>query len=53
MFTDVLKTFAKLSVVVVLFIIAFSLGFHCLLADQVHKLAISYTDLQKQLNMVL
>jgi transient receptor potential cation channel subfamily A protein 1 len=39
MFTDVLKTFLKLSIVIMLFIIAFSLGFHCLLADQV---SISY-----------
>ena len=41
MFTDVLKTFGKLSVVIVLFIIAFSLGFHCLLADQVNNLLLS------------
>jgi hypothetical protein len=35
MFTDVLVTFLKLSVIIVLFVVAFSLGFHCLLAEQV------------------
>ena len=34
MFTDVLVTFLKLSVIIVLFIIAFSLGFHCLLGER-------------------
>ncbi len=35
MFTDVLLTFLKLSLLIALFIMAFSMGFHCLLADQV------------------
>ena len=34
MFTDVLVTFLKLSIIIVLFIIAFSLGFHCLLGER-------------------
>ena len=34
MFTDVLVTFLKLSVIIVLFIVAFSLGFHCLLGER-------------------
>jgi hypothetical protein len=35
MFADVLCTFLKLSVIIVLFIVAFSMGFYCLLAEQV------------------
>ncbi len=35
MFTDVVQTFLKFSIIVALFIIAFSLGFHCLLAEKV------------------
>ena len=35
MITDILKTFLKLSVVVILFVLAFALGFHSLLAEQV------------------
>ncbi len=35
MFVDVLVTFLKFSLIVVMFIVAFSLGFHCLLANQV------------------
>jgi hypothetical protein len=38
MFTDVLQTFLKLSLVIGLFVIAFALGFHCLLAEQVETL---------------
>ena len=34
MFKDVLVTFLKLSVIIVLFIVAFSLGFHCLLGER-------------------
>ena len=34
MFTDVLVTFLKLSIIIVLFIVAFSLGFHCLLGER-------------------
>jgi hypothetical protein len=36
MFTNVLQTFLKLSVIIAMFIVAFSLGFHCLLANQVN-----------------
>ena len=35
MVTQILKTFLKLSIVVILFVLAFSLGFHSLLAEQV------------------
>ena len=35
MITNILKTFLKLSIVVILFVLAFALGFHCLLAEQV------------------
>ena len=35
MVTQILRTFLKLSIVVILFILAFSLGFHSLLAEQV------------------
>ena len=35
MVTVILKTFLKLSIVVILFVLAFSLGFHSLLAEQV------------------
>ena len=35
MVTEILKTFLKLSIVVILFVLAFSLGFHSLLAEQV------------------
>ncbi len=34
MFADVLATFLKLSIIIVLFVVAFSLGFYCLLAEQ-------------------
>ncbi len=37
MFTDVLLTFLKFSVIVIMFIVAFSMGFHCLLANQVNN----------------
>ena len=35
MFTDVLQTFLKFSLIILLFIVAFSLGFHALIGDQV------------------
>ena len=35
MFTDILITFFKFSVIVVMFIVAFAMGYHCLLANQV------------------
>ena len=35
MITDILKTFLKLAFIVILFILAFALGFHCLLGEQV------------------
>ena len=35
MVTQILRTFLKLSIVVILFVLAFSLGFHSLLAEQV------------------
>ena len=35
MMSDILKTFLKLSTVVILFVLAFALGFHSLLAEQV------------------
>ena len=35
MITNILKTFLKLSIIVILFVLAFALGFHCLLAEQV------------------
>ena len=35
MMADILKTFLKLSIVVILFVLAFALGFHSLLAEQV------------------
>lgn len=35
MFTDVFKTFLKFSLICCLFLIAFSLGFNALLAEQV------------------
>ena len=35
MFTSVLKTFLKFSVICMLFIISFSLGFHALMAEAV------------------
>ena len=35
MFGDVFKTFLKFSSIVVLFVVAFSLGFHVLLSEQV------------------
>ena len=38
MFTDVLLTFLKFAVIVIMFIVAFSMGFHCLLANQVRKM---------------
>ena len=38
MVTQILKTFLKLSIVVILFVLAFSLGFHSLLAEQVSDL---------------
>ena len=36
MFTDVLQTFLKFSLIILLFIIAFSLGFHALIGEQVN-----------------
>ena len=36
MFTDVLQTFLKFALIILLFIIAFSLGFHALIGEQVH-----------------
>ena len=35
MITNILKTFLKLSIIVIVFVLAFALGFHCLLAEQV------------------
>ena len=35
MITDILKTFLKVAFIVMLFIMAFALGFHCLLGEQV------------------
>ena len=35
MFTDVLQTFLKFSLIILLFIVAFSLGFHALIGEQV------------------
>ena len=37
MVIDVLYTFLKFAVIILLFVIAFSLGFHCLLAQQVRE----------------
>ena len=37
MVIDVLYTFLKFAVIILLFVIAFSLGFHCLLAQQVKE----------------
>ena len=36
MFTDVLQTFLKFALIILLFIIAFSLGFHALIGEQVN-----------------
>ena len=36
MFSDVTVTFLKFSIIVVLFIVAFALGFHTLIAEKVH-----------------
>jgi hypothetical protein len=41
MFTDVMQTFLKFSVVCALFVIAFSFGFHALLAE--HENFATYT----------
>ena len=35
MFSDVMQTFLKFSIICALFLVAFSLGFHVLLAEQV------------------
>ncbi len=35
MFTDVFYTLLRLAVIIMLFMTAFTLGFHCLLAEQV------------------
>ena len=35
MFTDVLQTFLKFSIICALFVVAFSLGFHALFIEQV------------------
>lgn len=37
MFTDVLQTFLRFSIICALFVIAFSLGFYALFAEQVSK----------------
>ena len=42
MFTDVFKTFLKFSVICALFIIAFSLGFYALMAEQARQLCYAY-----------
>ena len=48
MITDILKTFLKLAFIVIIFILAFALGFHCLLGEQVvitYFIAIGYSFL--------
>ena len=37
MITNILKTFGKLAFVVILFVFAFAIGFHCLLAEQANS----------------
>ena len=44
MITDILKTFLKLGVVVSIFILAFSLGFHSLLAEQVKIIVKNFSN---------
>ncbi len=44
MFADVFKTFLKFSLICALFIVAFSLGFHALLAEQARLKKTYYVD---------
>ena len=52
MFTDVLQTFLKFSIIVALFIVAFAFGFYALLAEQENFKNVGYSMLKTSVMMI-